>query len=145
MANSYKELNAPELVSQWRRIVNGDVMNGRDAHMLRKAMDENGWSPCQILLGFYTMAGRTTISIPIFLRHYDQWLVEEDFEAQINLAVQIAGYKPQHFWTYYDLLDTGIESATLRQKFNDAKWELQQWADRILEQPASTGRKKVNA
>lgn len=128
-----------ELVAQYRRLVNGEVNMGRDSHNLRLLLDNDGLEPTQILLGFYRCKGHSTMTVPQILRIRDQWLVENIFENNILLAREIVGYTPPEWSTYWDLLDVGIESASLEQKWRSAKWELEQWADRILSQPV--GRK----
>lgn len=125
---NYRELNAVELLKLWRSIVNKYTSGGRDAKMLKDALAL--YSSVQILLGFYQYKGVGTISIPQFLRQYDDWLEEDTVLAEIELCRYITNYTPPEYWDYMDSL--GWESAEEHQRAIEAKGKLRKWVDEVL-------------
>lgn len=126
---NYKELNAPDLVKQWRKVVNVHVMMGRDAALLKDALVR--YTSVQIMLGFYQYEHNATISIPQFIRQNEQWLCVDELEADIELAVLVARKKPEAYYVWQDYKDE--DSAYAFGQAVAARQDLKQWADRVLE------------
>lgn len=125
---SYRELTAPDLVKQWKQIVNSHVVMGRDAHLLKDYL--NAHTPVQVLYGFYQCANRSNISIPLFLKLEDNWLEEDEFEAELELARFISHTTPPAYYTYQELKSE--ESFWSIQSVKTAKAILIQWIEGVL-------------
>jgi len=126
---SYRELTAPDLVKQWRKIVNDNVQMGRDSHLIKQFLQ--GVSPAQILLGMYQYQGNRTISIPQFLKQSNEWLEIDEEEVDIDLAICVTNHVPPEYYQYHDL--EGEENARAYQICREAKIRLQEWAGLILQ------------
>lgn len=125
---NFRELNAPQLVSRWKSLVNDHVQVGRDAHLLKDFLLRA--NSVQILLGMYRMRGQSTITIPQFLRQNEAWLEEDEYLAEIELARYISKITPPEYYTYRDLMDE--ESTFAFKNSFEARQSLKEWSDRIL-------------
>lgn len=125
---NYRELNAPELLKLWRSIVNKYVTGGRDLKMLKDALGL--YTAPQILLGFYRNRNAPTISVPQFLKQYENWLEEDESLAEIELARYVSGFTPPEYWEYrdYEYAETATELAV----HIASRLKLRQWADGVL-------------
>lgn len=128
---SYRKLSSPELVKEWRRIVNDNVSMGRDSHMIKVFMADHGVCAAQLLLGIYQYENSSTINIPQFLGDSQNWLVGDEWEAEVELAVCLSHHMPPSYYVYHDLKDEEPTSVNYLQ-FTLAKQELSLWKDRIL-------------
>lgn len=124
-----RELNSPDLVKQWRKLVNENVMMGRDAHMIKQRLQY--MTPVQVLLGMYQYIGQTTVTIPQFLEQEEEWWVMDEMEAQIELAVCISHTKPPAYWIWQDLKNEPQYYGIYKQA-KEAFEELRAWSERIL-------------
>lgn len=125
---SARNLNAPDLVKEWKKTVNQNVMMGRDAKMFKEYLE---WmTPVQILYGILQYSNTPTISIPQFLRQYEDWYIEDNIEAEIELAVSISHSYPPAYWIWHDCKDE--QDYNNFQAASVARDELKEWADRIL-------------
>lgn len=126
---SYKTMNAPDLVKHWKKTVNDNVQMGRDAHMMKTLLEH--CTPVQILCGMYQYTDSRTITIPQFIRQADAWLLEDEFEAGLHLAIAVSHADPPP--AYYIMYDLEFEeTADAHNAYENAKEELKIWADRIL-------------
>ena len=123
-----KELDSPSLVRRWRSLVNDNITMGRDAHLIKLALEQ--YTPVQILYGMYQVRGSHTISIPQFLRRPTEWLQEDEFICAVELARCITGATPKEYWVYKDCENE--ETTREHQLFREARTILIEWADRIL-------------
>lgn len=123
-----KEMDAPTLVRRWKALVNDNVMMGRDAHLLKEAL--NIYTPVQLLYGMYLMRPSKTVSIPQFLRQHDNWVVDNELDCSIELARLITGTAPKEYWIYRDF-ENAFSSAESH-LYETARTALIEWADRIL-------------
>lgn len=124
----YHNLTAPDLVKQWKKLVNDYVQMGRDSHMLKQLMIQV--TPAQIMLGFYQYRDNRTITIPRFIQQLDDWVEWDETEADIELAVCVSNHVPPPYYIYQDLKEeAGWDSLT---QWATARLELKQWAERIL-------------
>lgn len=128
VAKAVRELTAPDLVKKWRSLVNDNVMMGRDAHLLKEALEI--YTPVQLLYGMYLMRTSKTVSIPQFLNHPNQWLMDDELDCSIELARLMTNTVPKEYWLYRDFKDA--DSAAEVHFFEAAKTVLIDWADRIL-------------
>lgn len=129
----YKDYTAPDLVKEWRRLVNDNVNMGRDSHMIKEHLRDV--TPIQMLLGIYQYVENKTISIPQFLRNQEDWLVEDEGEAAIELAVCISHNTPPAYWIWQDGKDEMMSRNTTYGIFGQtlaARKELLEWSERIL-------------
>lgn len=126
---NYKELTAPELVKLWRQIVNERVSIGRDAKLLKDFLGRA--TSAQILCGMYQYKGSQNISIPIFLHHSEDWILEDEVEAEIELAIEIAHSVPPAYYIWKDFCKE--EDSFYYRHAVAAQLELKKWADGILE------------
>lgn len=126
---SLKELNSPDLVKQWKKLVNDNISIGRDAHMIKLRLEY--MSPIQILYGMYQYIGQRTISIPQFLSQEEDWFVPDEMEAQIELAVAISHTKPPAYWIWHDLKEEP-PSYTVFNQSKQAFSELRDWSERVI-------------
>lgn len=124
-----KDLKAPDLVKHWRKLVNDNVSMGRDAHMIKLRLEY--LSSVQLLAGMYQYVGKKTITIPQFLSQEEEWLVEDEMEAQIELAVYISHTKPPAYWIWQDLKNEPGDYRIYNQA-KEAFDELRDWSERIL-------------
>ena len=135
-SNSYRSLNALELVSWFLRLTGGYINKGRDAHMLSLYMKEHGVEPTQILLGIFEFRKSSdTQDIPTFLRN--DWplgndLLQDEAELVLHLTAQPA---PSFYIIYADLIDLDMLDASFENAFQKAKQELQEWVDEHLDKP----------
>lgn len=131
---SYRNLNSPELVKEWRKLVNSNVMMGRDSHLIKERLTY--LTPVQILLGMYQYVGNKTITIPRFLKSEEAWLIDDEIEAEIELAVCITHTEPPAYWIWLDTRDEVASNNTSYDVFVQglsAKKELQEWANSVLD------------
>lgn len=124
---NYRELNAVELLKVWRSIVNKYTSGGRDAKMLKEALAL--YTPVQILLGFYHYKESATISIPQFLKQYEDWLEIDEILAEIEFCRYIRPTPPE-YWVYRDYEDA--ENATELTKHLESRTKLREWANEVL-------------
>jgi hypothetical protein len=125
---NYKELTAPQLLRQWKKLVNDNIMAGRDAHLLKTSLLQ--YTPCQILVGMFQYKQNSTISIPQFLRQSEEWLLEDEKWAEIELAHYLTKRAPPEYYTYLDLIDE--ESTYAFTHILAARKSLADWSDKIL-------------
>lgn len=126
------DLDCPELVKQWRKLVNDNVQMGRDAHLIKRFMADYGATPDQILLGIYQYKDVRTVSIPQFLRQWESWLVADEWLAELELAVCICmGNAPPEYYVYHDLVDD-VQNSDDVGHLEDAKQKLSNWKERVL-------------
>lgn len=125
--NSYREMNATDLVKQWKKLVNDSVMAGRDAHMFKELLLKA--SPIQIMAGMYWYQN-STITVPQFVKQVNEWLYDDEFEAELILASDISHTTPPEYYTYFDLKEE--ETAYAYQQVAVAKVRLQEWVNRVL-------------
>lgn len=124
----YRNLNAPDLVKQWKKIVNDHVQIGRDAHMIKEKLAFI--KPVQILLGMYRYKEQSTCTVPQFLREYERWLEDDELEAEIELCCFITESKPPEYLIYQDLKDDISYEAY--QALHDSKIKLIAWTNEVL-------------
>lgn len=125
---SYRNLTAPQLVTHWKKIVNDNINIGRDSHLFKDFLLRA--TSTQILLGMYRFEGQYNITIPIFLREYQQWLELDDGSADIELAMLITHKVPPAYYTWKELKDE--QDSWAFSQAQEAKSTLKEWADRIL-------------
>lgn len=123
-----KELTAPELVKQWRKIVNDHVMVGRDSHLIKEFLLRA--TPVQVLLGMYQYKNNNTITIPQFLRQADTWLELDESWAEVELAIEITGHPPLDYYVYIENFDE--ERADYFTQGLAARVRLREWSERVL-------------
>ena len=126
-----KDFAAPDLVKEWRRLVNNNASMARDASMIKSFTTSHGVTTAQILLAIHWHSNIPFITIPQFLRQMDNWLLEDEWEAELELAVCITHERPPAYFVYRDLRDDFANSDELRALYK-AKQELTAWKDRIL-------------
>src|SRR3990172_11294622 len=126
---SYRELTAPDLVKQWKKLVNDNISIGRDSHLIKQFLQ--GVSPAQILLGMYQYQGNRTISIPQFLKQSNEWLELDEEEVDIDLAICVTNHVPQEYYDYHDYKEE--ENARSYQISREAKTKLKEWAGLIIQ------------
>ena len=138
-SKTYRELNSVDLLTWFIELHPGaHISKGRDAHFLKRFLDETGILPTQILEGM--SSGYGCRSIPIFLNCVDQWLMEDSMEQEASLAVFLSGKDPPPcYYTYRDLKDSGIENAEMEQAWNRASKELEQYTDDACNTTATVG------
>lgn len=125
---SFRNMNAPDLVKEWKKTVNQNVMMGRDAKMFKEHLE---WmTPVQIMYGIKQYANNSTISIPQFLRQYEDWYIEDGIEAEIELAVLVSHSSPPAYWIWHDC--KGEQDYNSFQAAESAREELRDWSDRVL-------------
>jgi len=125
---SPRDYNAPDLVKQWKKIVNDNIMIGRDAHLFKEALLK--YSPVQILLGMYRCKENKTITIPQFLGQAQSWAENYEVWAEIDLAAHISNFWPNEYYTYLDFQEE--ESSYAWKKTLEAKKSLREWSDKVL-------------
>lgn len=125
---NYRDLNAPQLVRYWKKIVNDNVMMGRDAHLIKDFLLRG--NSVQILLGMYRRASLRTLTIPMFLRQHEEWFEYDESLAEIELARHISHTTPPEYYTYIDLV--GEETSFAFQKSLEARITLREWANKVL-------------
>ena len=86
---TYQNLNAPDLVKLWKSIVNNNVSIGRDAHLIKNLLQM--YTAEQILCGMYRMKGSGTVSIPQFVRQFEDMAVIDEVTNKIELAIFVSG------------------------------------------------------
>ena len=128
---SFRTLTCPDLVKEWRKIVNDNIELVRDAFLLKRFMAEHSATPPQILLGMHENKGSRTLTIPQMLRAWEEWLVEDEWEAELELAVRISHNEPAAYFIYHDFADED-ETADNYARFIEAKQVLSVWKERIL-------------
>ncbi len=141
MANSYRELNSPELVTWFQRLTKGYIHKGRDPHMMSDYIKRTGVSPTQVLLGIFEFRNsESTKDIPTFLR--GDWPLGDDLLLdEAELVLHLTGQPaPMFYITYCDLVDLDMASAQFERAFQEAKQKLQEWVDDHLNRPAPTNR-----
>lgn len=121
------QANAPDLVKKWRSLVNDNVMMGRDAALIKKALTE--LTPAQILFGMYQYETERTITIPQFLAQQDDWAIDKD-DAEIELACCISHTTPPEYYLWQDLRHE--QTSYAYQQARDAHRKVQIWANRVL-------------
>lgn len=124
---TYREMTAPDLVKQWRRLVNDYVNMGRDSHLIKQELQ--ALTPVQILLGMYRCKGQATLSIPQFLRQKDKWLEDEAW-AEVELARFLTNTSPPSYYVFMDTINE--EDVASREHFLKASASLFQWADGVV-------------
>lgn len=125
----YRNLTAPELVKQWKRLINDNVQIGRDSSLIKQALQY--LTPVQILLGIYQQQGNRTISIPQFLRNKEEWVEDDEGTAEIELAILITSKVPSFYYIWQDTRFD--ETPQLFAQGLEARLQLREWASRILE------------
>jgi hypothetical protein len=125
---SFRDLTAPDLVKEWKRLVNQNIMMGRDSHMLKLRLAY--MTPVQLLLGIQQYRGNKTITIPQFLQDEEIWYEPDEIAAEIELATFISNSFPTAYWIWHDCMDA--ETPDAFQAGFAARQELREWADRIL-------------
>lgn len=125
---SYRDMTAPQLVGQWKRVVNDNVHMGRDSHLMKELLLRA--NPTQVLLGMYQFEGNRTVTIPQFYRAHEEWLELDESAADIELAVLITNKTPPDYYTWKELKDE--QTAAAYALAFEAHYKLQEWADRIL-------------
>lgn len=123
------ELTAPDLVKQWKKLVNDNIIIGRDAALIKQRLEY--LTSVQILLGMHQYVGEKTISIPQFLKQESDWLVEDSITAQIELAAAMANTRPAAYLIWQDLRyeDPTYENM---EEYRKAKNELVKWSERVI-------------
>lgn len=121
-------MTAPELVKQWKKLVNDHVNMGRDSHMIKEKLEFI--TPVQMLLGFYFYKANKTVTIPQFLKNYETWLYMDESWAEIELACHITDTYPPAYYICLDLVDEETSEAYLA--YTEARLLLKEWAERIL-------------
>lgn len=125
--NPYRQLNAPELVVLWAKIVQGYTNKGRDAHALRSLMDEKDVVPPQVVLGFCTWTALNgPRDVPSFVKGLRRWLVEDPLEAEAELCIALGlqNVRP-YLLLYLDARDAGVPDARIEAAYARAKTELE--------------------
>ena len=128
---SLRTLNPTDLVKEWRKLVNDNIELSRDAFLLKRFMAEHSATPPQMLLGMHQYRGNKTLTLPQFLRGWEEWLIEDEWEAELELAVRIAHIEPPAYFIYHDFADED-ETADNYARFVEAKQLLSVWKERIL-------------
>lgn len=129
LLKSLKNLTAPDLVKQWKTLINQNVMMGRDSHLIKVKLEY--MTPAQILLGMYQYKGQRTVTIPQFLAEEEDWYIQDETEASIELAVCVSHTYPPAYWTWHDCRYE--QNYYAFQAASQALRELREWSDRILE------------
>ena len=140
MTHSWRELNAPELLSVFAQITGGYIMKGRDTRALQWFIDQRALAPTQMLAGMIEFkAMPDTKDIPQFLGAWPHWLEEDRTEAEVTVALYLTNsdHHPPAYWRWRDLADWDIEDALVLSNFKIAKTELEQWLNDVLDKPAS--------
>lgn len=125
---SPREYLAPDLLKQWLKIVNPHVMGGRDLKMLKEELVVS--TATQILNGFYQYAGNETITIPSFLKQREDWLVEEELWAEVELAMKMSRTVPKEWYLYHDL--EGEQDSYSFLQSSEAKTQLIEWSQKVI-------------
>lgn len=125
---NYKDLTAPDLVKQWRRLVNDNVMFGRDAHLVKDFLLLA--TPVQVLLGMYQYKDIRTVTIPQFLRQWESWLIEDEAWAEVELACYVARQTPPEYYIYKDLVNEQNSEAFFTSI--EARLKLREWSEGVL-------------
>lgn len=123
------ECNAPDLVKKWRSLVNDNVMMGRDAALIKKALTD-GVTPAQILFGMYQYENEKTITIPQFLKQMEEWLLEPAGDAEIELACCMSHTIPPEYFLWQDYRET--ENSYGYKQSREAHRKIMQWAQKVL-------------
>ena len=123
-----KSLNAPEIVRKFKHITGGYVNIGRDSKLMKEFLDKA--TPAQILYGIYQFRDAKTITIPIFLRHHEEWLIEDEIEAEIELAALVSETIHPSYMIWHDYRYDNNAYAV--NQAETAFKELVVWADRTL-------------
>ena len=123
------QLTAPELVKSWKRLVNDNVMIGRDAHLLKEQL--RYMTPAQLLYGIYQYIGNKIISIPQFLTQRDGWFQSDEVEAEIELAAAMSDILPPEYWIWQDLKNEQTNTYEFSQ-FQEAYLKLREWSTKVL-------------
>jgi hypothetical protein len=79
----------------------------------------------------YQYKGERTVSIPQFLKQRDEWFVEDETEAMIELAVCVSETTHPSYWIWQDLRTEYPRPEWVR-AYNEALKELKDWANRII-------------
>ena len=127
----YRDLDCQELVREWKRLVNDQTKAMRDASLIKRFMETHSAKPPQVMLGFYQYVGIKTISIPQFLQQWETWYFEDEWEAELELAVCITHNAPPEYYVYHDLKDD-FDNADDYFHLNEARAALSKWKERIL-------------
>jgi hypothetical protein len=122
------DITAPDLVKEWKHIVNDYVMIGRDAHLMKESL--NIFTVAQILLGIYQYAGNRSITIPRFLSSHEEWIERDEEWAKIELAREFSKTTPKEYLLYQDLCEEENSQAFMTSL--EARLWLRDWAERIL-------------
>lgn len=125
---NYREMTAPDLVKQWKRLVNDNVMMGRDSHLVKDFLSRA--TPPQILLGMYLYKDIRTVTIPQFLKQWESWLMEDNIWAEVELACYVSKHTPPEYYTYKDLIDEQNSDAFVTSM--EARLKLREWAEGVL-------------
>lgn len=125
---NYRELLAPDLVKLWKQIVNKHVMMGRDAHLMKEFLQRA--NSVQIVLGMYHYKDVGTISIPMFIKQYNDWLEIDEEWAEVELAVCITDTVPTFYNIYVENNDSF--NAEYYIQAQEARELLFEWKERIL-------------
>ena len=140
-ANSYRELNAPELLTWFVKITGGYIIKGRDTRAIQYFMDNRALVPCQMLAGMIEFAEMPdTKDIYTFMRREDTWLEENVVAAEATVVKYLTKQEhPPCYWRYMDLLEWDVDDALVESNFRAAKLELEQYLGDVLSKPASLG------
>lgn len=125
---NYRELNAPDLVKEWKKVVNDHVNMARDAALIKRKLEL--MSPVQIMLGMLQYKGARTITIPQFLSQEEDWYLDEEELAEIELARALTGVTTEDYYVFRDLENTfnPKEIITAQEAFK----RLKVWAERVI-------------
>lgn len=123
-----RALNAPELVKKFRSIIGGYVNIGRDSKLMKEFLERA--TPAQILLGIYQYKDSKTITVPMFLRYHEDWLILDETEADIELAVCVSETLPPAYLIWQDFRNE--QSAYAVGQSEQALKELLVWVDKVL-------------
>lgn len=129
VTKSPREYTAPDLVKEWKKRVNQNIVMGRDAHLIKVKLEY--LTPAQILLGIYCYVGEDTVSIPQFLQQEEDWIEEDQEAAEIELAAAITKTTPPAYRIWRDLRYEEPTPSNLR-AYKEAKQNLYEWVERIL-------------
>ena len=125
---NYRELNAPDLVKEWKKAVNDHVNISRDAALIKRKLEL--MSPVQIMLGMLQYKGARTITIPQFLSQEESWYLDDEELAEIELARALTGVTTEDYYVFRDLEISFNPKEII--KAQEAFKNLKVWAERVI-------------
>jgi len=120
-----------QLVNEWKRVVNDNIKPMRDISRFKSLLNDRGLEPPQIALGVHLMRGNRSITIGQFINSVESWLVEDPWEAELELATLLAHKTPTDYYIYKDLQQEEPRADT-QQEYHEARKRLHNWVEVVL-------------